>query len=982
MSDPKLISPMLDDIIMGGPISDHHGVQCCPAMRNETDEKFIVKVISIPATPTQMDALLLTGAYPDEPSALLYFKELADDVIDEVETLKQFSELEGFIPYSNYQLEAQESGKGFDIYLLSPYKRNLEKHFKRHILTHLDALNLGLDLCAALSVCRRNGYLYVNLKPSNVFVTGEHLYRIGDLGFIRLSSLKYASLPEKYFSAYTPPEITDAFSSLNSTMDIYAAGLILYQAYNNGALPFNDQVTPGSTLPAPLYADYEMSEIILKACAANPEERWQDPTEMGQAIISYMQKNGAKDTPIVPATVREVAQPAVAETEPVPTEEVSPKTEAEPESTIIQDNCEEKDVLNLSDIDSNSDESETTEESSEPQYDTAEESDDLSFLSDIDLSEEESDSEPDYESVSDDVTEILSQVEELAALEVPEPVVAPDFIEVKIPEPEISKSEVVPELAEREETTPENEQPATDISAETIAEKSLPKKKHHWVRNSILILLLLALLAGGYYYYKSYYLLPIESIAVDGSEDSLTVSVKTEIDESLLQVVCYDTYGNQILSELQDGKAEFSNLIPDTAYTIKLISSGFHQLVGNIATAYSTPVQSHIVQFDAVTGNSDGSVILSFTVEGPDCQEWNIAYSAEGEEEQIVTFASHMVTLTDLIVAKDYTFRLFPSEDLYISGLDEINYTAKRIVKADGLTITSCTNNTLSVTWTVAEDETVDSWSVRCFNDTYSETIITTDLFADFQIPDDNAAYSVEVKAAGMSVSQMVSIPANSVTASNFQITTEDPTNLGFSWNSSKDVPAEGWFLCYTIDGIEETYRLNCTENAATLFPIIPNAIYRMHLEDAYGNMLLGSDSQIATGDSVPYDWSYDGYDVHTKDLIFLMCRTPDKEGWDRYDLANSDYTTTFTVGEDASFLVKITKIYSTSTEEVNIMYVIRNKDGLPISMTIEKTPWRSMWYKNYCELDIPVMPSVIGEYTMEVYFNGGQVVSQPFTIH
>ena len=62
MSEPRLISPMLDNFIMGGPISDHSGVRCCPAMENETDEKYIVKVISIPASPSQMDALLLTGA--------------------------------------------------------------------------------------------------------------------------------------------------------------------------------------------------------------------------------------------------------------------------------------------------------------------------------------------------------------------------------------------------------------------------------------------------------------------------------------------------------------------------------------------------------------------------------------------------------------------------------------------------------------------------------------------------------------------------------------------------------------------------------------------------------------------------------------------------------------------------------------------------------------------------------------------------------
>ena len=83
MSDPKLISPMLDDFDMGNPISEHHGVRCCPAMRKNTDEKYIVKIISVPASQTKLDALLLTGAYPDKASALVYFKDVADGIIEE-----------------------------------------------------------------------------------------------------------------------------------------------------------------------------------------------------------------------------------------------------------------------------------------------------------------------------------------------------------------------------------------------------------------------------------------------------------------------------------------------------------------------------------------------------------------------------------------------------------------------------------------------------------------------------------------------------------------------------------------------------------------------------------------------------------------------------------------------------------------------------------------------------------------------------------
>ena len=763
MSEPKLISPMLDNFMMGDPVSEHHGVRCCPAMENGTDDRYIVKIISVPANPAQMDALLLTGAYKDENAVLDYFKEITNGVVREVNILNDLAELEGFIPYTGCQVEPMESGKGFDIYLLSHYKRSLEKHFKRHIFTHLDALNLGLDLCAALSVCRRSGYLYVDLKPGNVFVTDERLYRIGDLGFISLDSLQYAFLPEKYISAYTPPEIRDAFSALNTTMDIYAAGLILYQAYNNGMLPFSDEIKPGNSLPAPAYADYEMSEIILKACDPDPDQRWQDPMQMGQAIISYMQRNGAKDEAIV--------------------------TMAEPETAEnITEVTAEEDQAEETGSDAMVAETETADEIDEASEDVL----DLSFLDEEDELEAV---DSDYEAVTEEVSVILTQADELASAEVPEPVVVPEYVEVPMPEP------IEPEAEEEENQNVEDARESVEEDggeeAYSVEEDvpSVEKKKRHWLRNSILCLIILALLAGGYFFYTQYYLLPIESIVVDGSEDSLTVYVKTEIDESLLCVICSDTYGNQIPAPVVNGKAEFSGLVPNTAYNVKIVANGFHRLSGNTATAYSTPIQTNIVRFDAVTGMTDGSVILSFTVEGPDCKEWSVLYSAEGEEERTATFTTHMVTLTDLTIDKEYTFKLAPKEELYVTGQEEIKFVARKLVKAENLQIISCTDNSLTAKWTVPEGVTVAGWSILCSNDSYNQTIVTTDTTVTFKDLDHTKSYTVEVKAVGMSVSQVATIPENSVTAANFTIDSSDPTKFVFAWEPSREINADGWVL-------------------------------------------------------------------------------------------------------------------------------------------------------------------------------------------
>ena len=44
MFEPKLISPLLDNFAIGSSISEHDGVYCYPAMREDSDEKYILKV--------------------------------------------------------------------------------------------------------------------------------------------------------------------------------------------------------------------------------------------------------------------------------------------------------------------------------------------------------------------------------------------------------------------------------------------------------------------------------------------------------------------------------------------------------------------------------------------------------------------------------------------------------------------------------------------------------------------------------------------------------------------------------------------------------------------------------------------------------------------------------------------------------------------------------------------------------------------------
>ncbi len=331
MSEPRHISPILDGFTLGQLLSRSSTAACYQATQNHTGLRFVVKIISLPASTQQLDSLLMSGTFAGPTEVNAHFKEQAKDVLRNVQVLRHLATVGGFVDYDCVQVVPSADGKGYEVYLLSPLRQTLPQQLQREDLTQMDVVNLALDLCAALTVCRRSGYCYTNLKPGNVFRHGAH-YHIGDLGFLPLYEIGRIPLPEQYRSSYSPPELMDGSQPINDTADVYALGLILYQAYNGGALPGNDAVFGRLILP-PKYADYEMAEIILRACAPDPSIRWQSPEQMGLALMRYTQRNGMRSDPVVPPIMRELMQKVEPEPflpeEPMPRDQEEEFTEAE-----------------------------------------------------------------------------------------------------------------------------------------------------------------------------------------------------------------------------------------------------------------------------------------------------------------------------------------------------------------------------------------------------------------------------------------------------------------------------------------------------------------------------------------------------------------------------------------------------------------------------------------------------------------------------
>ena len=955
MSEPKLVSPLLDGYIMGAPMSRHHGVCCCPAMKENSDDKYIVKVISVPASQSQLDALLLTGAYQDAAAAMEYFKEVSDGIIAEAETLTKLSKLEGFVPYSDWQLVPMENNDlGYDVYLISPYRMSLDKYMRRNSMTHLNAVNLGLDMCAALAICRNAGYLYADLKPSNIYISDDKEYRIGDLGFLNLNTLKYTTIPSKYISVYTAPEAQDDLATPNTTLDIYAAGMILYQIYNNGELPGNGQIVEG-VLPAPVNADYEISEIILKACAPNPDDRWQDPMEMGQALAAYMQRNVINDVPVAPPLVG-----VVIDDEPVAEEPQETPDQTSEELAFMQDMVNDE---------------------------TAPDEDDAENYANVEMTEE--------------VSSMLAMAEDYIAHETPEAVIVPSPVPVAVPAAEPiapQQAEFSPFLTQTElsnegfdefdedydEDYDEDEYDEDDYYEEDDDPQNRPsaKIKRGWIVAVIALIILSLAAYGGVFFYHNYYQQSIDDMHISVKQNQLTVSIDTQIDPSLLTVTCVDTYGNSKTATISNGQAAFTDLQPGTMYTIKLAISGFHELTGMTSISARTEEQTEITRFSAVTGSEDGSVVLDFDLTGQETQEWMVIYTTDGEEARSVSFTGRMVTINGLTIGKTYLFELKPVNTLYLIGQTKLEFTASSIVTAENLSISAFTDGSLTAVWNAPADATVESWTVRCYSDTgYDQTMITGDTTAIFTGVPTGAACTIEVTAAGMTQPVRASLTANPISISDFHVDASNPMKFTVTWDYTGKTPEGGWLLTYTIDGSQYETVVQCESNSAVISPRIPGATYEFSVTSAkVASTIFGGTYTY----SAPNATAFKAHESYVDRWTFKLCQTPQKENWTYNNVSANMFTSTFAASEKISFIMKSNGHYYTRGDKT-ILYVIRDAEGnvLPEYIATETMDWYELWSNSYpyADLTIPKTPQAPGKYSLYLYFDGGAVVILNFTI-
>ncbi len=270
-----------------------------------------MKWIPLPEDNTQVSRMLAEGG--TMTGVREYYSRLKGSFIEEIKLLTKLRGNSHIVSLEDYKVIPREGIEaiGYDIYIRMELLTSLTEYMNNQALTYSDILQLGQDLCSALSDCRHYNIIHRDIKPDNIFVTEGRRFKLGDFGIARQLQQDNIEASQRVGSlAYMAPEVYHA-QTYDHRADIYSLGLVLYKLLNGHRDPFIPDnvsiITPdeegkalaarmsGKAIPIPKNLPeslVRLSDILKKACSFDPDARYQTPEEMREALSAVQDLPG------------------------------------------------------------------------------------------------------------------------------------------------------------------------------------------------------------------------------------------------------------------------------------------------------------------------------------------------------------------------------------------------------------------------------------------------------------------------------------------------------------------------------------------------------------------------------------------------------------------------------------------------------------------------------------------------------------------
>ena len=267
-----------------------------------------LKVITVPQSSAEVRSVISEGMSVSQAEA--YFHGIVEELMHEFSIMFKLKGTANVVSCEDLRVLEHPDGIGWDILIRMELLHPLLPYVYEHPMARRDIIRLGIDICKALELCQRYNIIHRDIKPENIFISDNGDYKLGDFGIARTIERTSSGLSKKGTYSYMAPEVY-AGKEYGFSVDTYSLGLVLYRMLNKNRGPFLPQPPEaitfssreqalarrmsGEPLPRPFYGEGRLGEIVLKACAFDPKDRYSSPQQLRQELeaILYTQTDAA-----------------------------------------------------------------------------------------------------------------------------------------------------------------------------------------------------------------------------------------------------------------------------------------------------------------------------------------------------------------------------------------------------------------------------------------------------------------------------------------------------------------------------------------------------------------------------------------------------------------------------------------------------------------------------------------------------------------
>ena len=246
-----------------------------------------IKYISIPKDEAELLNLENDLHFTDSSDINQYLEGYAQKTLNEYISLQQFDAFPNFVHVQDILMQEKKDMPGYDMFIRMEKLNSIKELFKSDSANEQEVIRLGIGICTALVEMHKRNLVHRDIKPQNILVSDDGIYKLADFGSVHKLSGTSSAMSMKGTFDYTAPEVFQGLPA-DSRVDIYSLGIVMYQLLNKH-VSLSIRV-PGDKLTLPPNVSPGLADIVLKACEYYPDKRWKTAEEMLGALRKLKQE--------------------------------------------------------------------------------------------------------------------------------------------------------------------------------------------------------------------------------------------------------------------------------------------------------------------------------------------------------------------------------------------------------------------------------------------------------------------------------------------------------------------------------------------------------------------------------------------------------------------------------------------------------------------------------------------------------------------